>query len=276
MLDDLTTSSFVLGLRNIIALRGNVKTIRCDRGTNFVGAAKELKRALSEMEESEIQRLLLENACEFHFNPACASHMGGVWERQIRSARNILNGLLVKGKERLTSSSLRTLFYETSAIINGRPYSDAAADSKDLECPLTPNHLLTLKSVPILPPPGDFSEGTEFTGSQWKVVQRYVQQFWRRWKTEYLSSLNKRPKWTKEHRNLRKGDVVIIHDENISRNLWKLGLVEESVLSSDGKVRSVVLRQAPACDKRGVAKHQAQLITRPIHKLSLLVPNDIE
>ena len=68
--------------------------------------------------------------------------------------------------------------------------------------------------------------------------------------------------------------VVIIYDDNIPRNLWKLGLIEESVMSSDGKVRSVILRQVPVCDKRGVAKHQAQLLRRPIHKLTLLVAND--
>ena len=68
--------------------------------------------------------------------------------------------------------------------------------------------------------------------------------------------------------------VAIIYDDNIPRILWKLGLIEESVMSSDGKVRSVILRQVPVCDKRGVAKHQAQLLRRPIHKLTLLVAND--
>ena len=274
VLDDMTTSAFILALRNIISLRGNVKRIYCDRGTNFVGASREFKRAFDELDPTEVERLLAERTCEFHFSPARASHMGGVWERQIRTAKGVLSGLLHKGKEKLTPSSLRTLFYEAAAIINGRPYSAAAVESRDVCEPLTPNHLLTLKSAPILPPPGDFSEGTEFTKKQWRTVQRYVAQFWSRWKAEYLSSLRKRQKWHRTHRNLAAGDVVILHDEEQSRNRWKIGLVESVHVSNDGRVRSAELRQAPPCNKRGVPMRQLPNITRPIHKLTLLVAAD--
>ena len=30
---------------------------------------------------------------DWHHNPPAASHMGGVWERQIRTARNIIETL---------------------------------------------------------------------------------------------------------------------------------------------------------------------------------------
>lgn len=38
MLDDLTTDAFINALRGFIAIRGNVRQLRCDQGTNFVGA----------------------------------------------------------------------------------------------------------------------------------------------------------------------------------------------------------------------------------------------
>lgn len=274
VLDDMTTSSFILALRNIISLRGNVKKIYCDRGTNFIGASREFKKAFKELDPSEVERFLAEKSCEFHFSPANASHMGGVWERQIRTARRVLGGLLKSGKEKLTPTSLRTLFYEAAAIVNGRPYSAMAAESPDVCEPLTPNHLLTLKSVPILPPPGDFSEDTEFTKQQWCIVQRYVERFWTRWKAEYLASLHKRQKWQRTHRNLEPGDVVIVHDDDQPRNRWKLGLVECVRVSEDGRVRSVELRQAPPCDRKGKSVKRMPTITRPIQKLSLLVATD--
>ena len=274
VLDDMTTSSFINALRNLTALRGNVKRVYCDRGTNFVGASKEFRTAFNGLNSEEIERRLSEQSCEFHFSPAHASHMGGVWERQIRTARRVLQGLLKSGKEKLSASALRTLFYEAAAIINGRPYSATVVESGEACEPLTPNHLLTLKSAPILPPPGDFSEGTEFTRKQWCTVQRYVERFWVRWKAEYLAALQPRRKWSQPHRNLLPGDVVVIHEDDQPRNRWSLGVVESTKVSKDGLVRSVELRQPHPCDKKGVATRLMPTITRPIHKLSLLVATD--
>ena len=44
---DLSSDSFILSLRCFIARRGNVKNIRSDNGTNFIGAEKELKAAIN-------------------------------------------------------------------------------------------------------------------------------------------------------------------------------------------------------------------------------------
>ena len=86
----------------------------------------------------------------------CSSHWGGVWERQIRTTRSILNTILNEYKGRLDTSSLRTFLYEVMAIINSRPLTcQCLNDPKSLE-PLTPNHLLTMKNKTLLPPPGNF------------------------------------------------------------------------------------------------------------------------
>ncbi|GFS14895.1 Gag-pol fusion polyprotein [Elysia marginata] len=94
-------------------IRGQVRQIRCDRGTNFVGASRELARAWKEMDRDSLKAILLE--CEWVFNPPAASHAGGVWERIIRSARRILGGLMTSAESRLTTFSLRTLMYEVMA-----------------------------------------------------------------------------------------------------------------------------------------------------------------
>ena len=38
------------------------------------------------------------------------------------------------------------------------------------------------------------------------------------------------------------GDVVVIHDENLPRGLWKLGTVEELMVGADGNVRSAKVK----------------------------------
>ena len=43
--NDLSTDSFIMALRRFKSRRGHVQVIRSDNGTNFVGAASELKDA---------------------------------------------------------------------------------------------------------------------------------------------------------------------------------------------------------------------------------------
>ena len=55
---------------------------------------------------------------EWKRNTPLASHIGGVWERQIRSARNILSSLMKTHGASLDEESLNTLFAEVEGIVN--------------------------------------------------------------------------------------------------------------------------------------------------------------
>ena len=69
--------------------------------------------------------------------------MGGVWERQIRSARSILSSLLRTHKRSLDEESLNTLFAEVEAIINSRPLVVETINDANSKVALSPSHLLT-------------------------------------------------------------------------------------------------------------------------------------
>ena len=56
-------------------------------------------------------------------NPPYASHMSGVWERQIHSARSILSSLMQTHGRSLDEESLATLMAETEGILNSRPFT---------------------------------------------------------------------------------------------------------------------------------------------------------
>ena len=155
-LDDMTTDAFINALRCFTAIRGPVQQLRSDQGSNFVGARNELANATKELDKDRIQTYLTTNRCDFVTNVPCSSHWGGVWERQIRTTRSILNTILNDYKGRLDTSLLRTFLYEVMAIVNSQPLSyQCLNDLKSLE-PLTPNHLLTMKNKTLLPPPGNF------------------------------------------------------------------------------------------------------------------------
>ena len=82
--------------------------------------------------------------------------MGGVWERQIRTVRSFLVNLLEQNGTQLDYKSLRTLLCETAAIVNSRPLTTDNLNGPTSLEPLTPNHLITMKSKVILALPGDF------------------------------------------------------------------------------------------------------------------------
>ena len=75
------------------------RQLRSDQGTNFVGARNELSDCIAEMNHDIVGDFLLKNQCDymrfnFKMNVPHASYMGGVWERQIRTVRSILNSLI--------------------------------------------------------------------------------------------------------------------------------------------------------------------------------------
>ena len=149
------TDSFIQALRRFMARRGKVRSIRSDNGTNFVGTDNELRKALKEMNQDQIRNYLLQNGTDWitwYKNPPGASHMGGVWECHIQSARSILAALLKTHAHSLNEEGLRTIVAETEAIIYSRPLTVKSLSDINSEIPLSPSNLLTMKSDVNMPP----------------------------------------------------------------------------------------------------------------------------
>ena len=261
VLDDLSTDCFIQSWHCFLALRGNVKLLRCDNGTNFVGANNEITKLFSEMDNSDaFTKFLKDRQCKFIFNTPQASHMGGSWERLVRSVRSVFAGLTVH-MHNLTTTNLRTIMYECMAIINSRPLTTISE-----ECiPLSPNDLLHLKSSVILPMPGDYSESDIYARKRWRAVQLLVDRFWQRWKKEYIHQMQIRQKWIETKRNISVNDIVILQDE-CNRLGWKLGRVVNTLPSSDGLVRSVRVQTYDFGARREY--------TRPVSKLVCLIESE--
>ena len=252
--DSLSTSSFINALRRFIARRGEVKSLRSDRGTNFIGAERELAEMTKEWNEGQVVETMLQAGVQWIFNPPGASHFGGVWERQIRTIRKILTATLTE--QTIREDNLRTLLCEIEAIINSRPLTTVSSDPQDAS-PLTPNHLLHHRSGVLLPP-GLFQPDDVYSRRWWKQVQYLADLFWTRWRAEYLATLQQRHKWTKTKKNIKDGDIVILVDENLPRSQWHLGKIEQVYPGSDGLVRKVKVRSGQS------------LLDRPVSKVVLL------
>ena len=158
--NSLETDSFINALRRFICRRGLVRQLRSDQRTNFIGANIELREALQAMDQCKTSSDMLKEDCDwvtFKMNPPSASHAsGGVWERQVRTVHSVLTALLEGNVGVLDEETFQTLVCEAEAIVNSRPLTLDNLSDPDSLAPLTPKHILTMKTKPVLPPPGVF------------------------------------------------------------------------------------------------------------------------
>ena len=265
LIDSMDTSSFVNCLRRFLALRGNCKVIRTDNGSNLVAARKELGC----LNDCKISEELHMRGCKWILHPVGASHFSGATERLVGRTRRLLEkSILLAGPRGLSKDELATLLCEISSIINQTPLTDLSYHHPDDPVPLTPQMLLTLKESECSPDVESFSSQDllAYGKARWRRVQFLASQFWKRWHAEYLFQLRKRHKWAKSKPCASVGDVVLIVEKNVPRNMWKTGIIDSVNISQDALVRSVQVRLASP-DK------SKKLITRAITDLVLLCPS---
>ena len=97
MMESMETESFILALRGFIAIQDNVRTILCDKRSNFVGVDRELKKSVKEVNHNKIQSFIVnQNAgwIVWKGNLTLENHVGGVSERPIKSLLKTHSGSL--------------------------------------------------------------------------------------------------------------------------------------------------------------------------------------
>ena len=255
------TSSFRNALARFEAIRGNVASVRSDQGTNFVAA----RRQLGELDANDLGKKI-----SWRLNPPHASHHGGAWERKIGSVRRVFEASLALVSNRcLSRDEFTTFLAEAAAIVNNTPLW-SNPNHPDDPVPLSPAMLLTLRDNPNPAPRETFSEKdlASYGERRYRRVQYLSNQFWGRWRTEYLHTLSKRHKWKTRKACIQAGDVVLLRDKLVTRGEWPMGVVAHAKASSDGLVRSATIRLPPLRDSS-----RPRLVERAVSDMVLLVPS---
>ncbi|XP_068756516.1 uncharacterized protein [Montipora capricornis] len=212
------------------------KEIWSDRGTNFIGANRELKESIAQWNEERIERQLQQKDIKCVLQPPTSLHMSGVWDRLVQTTKKHFKSVVGDGL--LNDLELRTLLAEVESIVNNRPITAVSDDPADFTA-LTPNPLMSQRATQL--PPGVFVS-EKFSRRRWRKVQFLVDHCWKRWVREYLPALQRRPKWVKSRRNVQPGDLVLTAEDNVVRNRWPLGRVVEVFTGQEGCVRSVRIK----------------------------------
>ena len=251
---ELTTSAFIATLRRFVARRGKPSVIWSDHGTNFVGAARELKE-LHQFSKDQGTKSAITNFCakqhiNWRFTPEHAPHFGGLWEAAVKSFKHHFRRVV--GSVRLTFEELTTMLTQVEACLNSRPLTPIPYPEEGLEA-LTPGHFLTGTPLEALPdPPASFRPIPLLR--RWHLCQTLSRHFWNRWSAEYLNVLQNLAKWRRTSPNLKVGDIVCVRGEQTPPTKWPLARIQEVVRGNDGLVRVVVIRTAKGVYKRPIMK----------------------
>ena len=174
--------------------------------------------------------------------------MGGVWERMVQSVKKCLDQSMTARYP--TDEALKNLF------VNSRPLTYVPLDSPEDDV-LTPNHFL-IGSSSGRKPAGDFGV-SDLLRNNWRTAQAMADKFWNAFVLEYLPTIMKRTKWTRNVEPVRVDDVVLIVDESFKRNTWPKGLIVEVYKDKHEHVRSARIRTS-----------LGTFLTRPVSKLVVL------
>ena len=238
----LDTDSFLCAFSRFTNRRGLPIKMLSDRGTNFVGADKELKELISTMDTTKIISRTADKGVTWQFNPPLAPHWGGVHEVMIKAAKRAIYAIL-RGAD-VNDEELMTAFSGAESLINSRPLTYQTSHPADI-VPLTPNHFLFGQLGGEFAPQAVDSVNYNPT-RRWRRIQELVRHFWHRWLREWLPSLSSRKKWFHESRDLEVDDIVLVISSDTPRAQWPLARVLEVYKGRDQHVRAVKVRVGEA------------------------------
>lgn len=243
LVSDLSTEAFLAAFRRFLSRRGRCAQIYSDCGSNFVGANRQIKEMLRDTANKE--------NFSWHFNPPAAPHFSGLVEAGVKSVKTHL--LRVIGLQILTFEEMSTVLCQIEALLNSRPLCPLSTDPNDFSV-LSPGHFLTLEPLSSLPDP-DYLNLPLNHLSRWQLLQRMQQDFWSRWRDEYLSTLQQRGKWLEPTTpDASIGKLVVIKNELLPPLKWTLGRIVQLHPGKDGIARVATVRTIQGTIKRPLVK----------------------
>ena len=241
LVENLHASTFINCLRRFSARRGTPNLVVSDNAKTFKATAAYIRKL---QQNSALQDFLSCKRITWKFNLERAAWFGGFFERMIGTMKRCLRKVL--GNAKLTFDEFITVLSEVECTLNSRPLT---YQYEELETPLTPFHLMLGRRLSPLSENIDISvindDTHEKLSNRFLYLTKKLNHFWNRWRYEYLVDLrefHRHKKTTPEKISI--GDVVLIHEDNVKRGLWKIVIIEKLITGKDGVLRGATVRKA--------------------------------
>ena len=128
MATSLETDAFLNAFVRMTARKGWPTKMLSDNGTNFVGAEKEIRELVSQLDHDQLQHMTSSRGVTWHWNPPQGPHFGGVFESMIKSAKRAIYAVLKDAD--INDEELET-FIGVESLMNSRPLTTVSDDPND-------------------------------------------------------------------------------------------------------------------------------------------------
>lgn len=224
---DQSAPTFIHAFERFIARRGYCHDMYSDNGGNFVKGFKILKRD-GKLHEISYSSVVYENLIpylstrniQWHFSPPYSPHFNGLAEAAVKSMKFHL--IRTIGDSILSFEQFSTVLTRIEAVLNSRPISPVSDNINDYTA-ITPGHFLTGNALLARPHP----IADEKPIRKYQLMEKLVQHFWKRFRSDVLSSMQIRNKWKEKQPNIHVGDLVIVKDDDAPVNQWPLARIVE-------------------------------------------------
>jgi hypothetical protein len=262
LVESCSTLDFLDAFRRFVGHRGRPNVFYSDKATQFVAADKNLKELFKSIDFSQIQNHSLggDTPIQWEFSTPYAPWTNGVTERMCKLVKNQLR--IALNNESITIRTLRTLIIEIQSILNDRPLATITEDPDTL-LTITSNMLLQGRHLGKLHTPTmEETKKLEF-GNMWLKRKQVLSSFWSRWTKDYLEQLSVSKKWTNPTKTpLKEGDVVLLKNETLVKNVWQLARITHLGYNKDGILTKV-----------HVKNNKGHTLEKTLRQIALLEPN---
>ena len=227
VVENLSTTSFIMCLRHLAASKGVPSIILSDNHRTYIAGEAFL---LEIQQEPAVQDHLSSNNIRWKQQTPRSPWMGGHFEHLVRTIKASLATAI--SKKLLTLEVFTTIIKVAENIVNSRPLTYQSDNTRDI--PLTPSQLAWGRELTLMPPllqPGDPLDkdyDAKAARAQYIVLSNALERFRKRWHNEYLISLREK------HYNqcaenpshhLRVGQLVMVKHDTLHCIEWPLGVI---------------------------------------------------
>ena len=177
----------VAALRRFIARQGIPSLIVSDNATNFAGARRD---------PNELEKVVRAGAQSYSsigwlFIPPRSPNSR--WEAAVKSMKHHLRRVMANSI--LNYEEMTIIICQIEQVLNNRPLM-AVTNNPDDILPITPSMLVNGSRLDTIPQPSlQTMDARGHPVKRFRSIQQLLSQFWERWSSEYVASLQPRGKW---------------------------------------------------------------------------------